>query len=119
MIYAVKMNGDRVELYDAQTGSYQRCVCSDAISATVQGNVVAVNKRDGRTEIYDADTILELQRFILVKKKFQAKEGFHDDLVMSLAIGFCLFNDKLGFRKLLYCTSFAQQQCNLLQHIVL
>lgn len=56
MIYAVKMNGDSVELYDAQTGSYQRTVCSDAISATVQGNVVAVNKRDGRTEIYDADT---------------------------------------------------------------
>ena len=27
--------------------------------------------------------------------------------------------DKLEFRKLLYCTSFAQQQCNLLQHIVL
>jgi hypothetical protein len=56
MIYAVKMNGDRVELYDAQTGSYQRSVCSNAISATVQGNVVTVNKKDGRTEIYDADT---------------------------------------------------------------
>lgn len=56
MIYAVKMNGDRVELYDAQTGFFQRCVCSNAISATVQGNVVAVNKKDGRTEIYDADT---------------------------------------------------------------
>jgi hypothetical protein len=56
MIYAVKMNGDRVELYDAQTGSYQRCICNDAISATVQGNVVSVNKRDGYVEIYDADT---------------------------------------------------------------
>lgn len=56
MIYAVKMNGDRVELYDAQTGSYQRYICSDAVSATVQGNVVSVNKRDGYVEIYDADT---------------------------------------------------------------
>ena len=56
MIYAVKMNGDCVELYDASTGSYQRSICSDAISASVQGNVVAVNKKDGRTEIYDADT---------------------------------------------------------------
>lgn len=56
MIYAVKMNGDRVELYDAQTGFYERCVCSDAISATVQGNVVTVNKKNGRTEIYNADT---------------------------------------------------------------
>lgn len=50
-----------------------------------------------KLEIYDADTILELQRFILVKKKFQAEEGFHDDLVMSLAIGFCLFNDIQNF----------------------
>lgn len=50
-----------------------------------------------KLEIYDADTILELQRFILVKKKFQAEEGFHDDLVMSLAIVFCLFNDIQNF----------------------
>ena len=50
-----------------------------------------------KLEIYDADTILELQRFILVKKKFQAEEGFHDDLVMSLAIAFCLFNDIQNF----------------------
>ena len=50
-----------------------------------------------KLEIYDSDTILELQRFILVKKKFQAEEGFHDDLVMSLAIGFCLFNDIQNF----------------------
>lgn len=56
MIYAVKMKGDSVELYDAQTGYYQRTVCSGAISATVQGNVVAVNKKNGYTEIYDADT---------------------------------------------------------------
>ena len=38
-----------------------------------------------------------MQRFILVKKKFQAEEGFHDDLVMSLAIAFCLFNDIQNF----------------------
>ena len=50
-----------------------------------------------KLEIYDSDTILELQRFILVKKKFQAEEGFHDDLVMSLAIAFCLFNDIQNF----------------------
>lgn len=50
-----------------------------------------------KLEICDADTILELQRFILVKKKFQAEEGFHDDLVMSLAIAFCLFNDIQNF----------------------
>lgn len=56
MIYAVKMNGDSVDLYNAQTGSFQRRVCSNAISATVQGNVVAVNTKDGSTDIYDADT---------------------------------------------------------------
>lgn len=50
-----------------------------------------------KLEIYDSDTILELQRFILVKKKFQAEEGFHDDLVMSLALGLCLFNDIQNF----------------------
>ena len=50
-----------------------------------------------KLEINDEDTIFELQRFVLLRKKFQAEDGFHDDLVMSLAIAFCLFNDINNF----------------------
>ena len=52
---------------------------------------------NNKLEINDADTIFELQRFVLLRKKFQAEDGFHDDLVMSLAIAFCLFNDINNF----------------------
>lgn len=52
---------------------------------------------NNKLEINDEDTIFELQRFVLLRKKFQAEDGFHDDLVMSLAIAFCLFNDINNF----------------------
>ena len=52
---------------------------------------------NNKLEINDGDTICELQRFVLLRKKFQAEDGFHDDLVMSLAIAFCLFNDINNF----------------------
>src|SRR5574344_22172 len=52
---------------------------------------------NNKLEIRDEDTIFELQRFVLVRKKFQAEDGFHDDLVMSLAIAFCLFNNINNF----------------------
>ena len=52
---------------------------------------------NNKLETNDADTIFELQRFVLLRKKFQAEDGFHDDLVMSLAIAFCLFNDINNF----------------------
>lgn len=52
---------------------------------------------NNKLEIRDEDTIFELQRFVLLRKKFQAEDGFHDDLVMSLAIAFCLFNNINNF----------------------
>lgn len=41
--------------------------------------------------INDNETIKELYTFILKNNKFQADDGFHDDMVMSLAIAFCIF----------------------------
>ena len=41
--------------------------------------------------INDNNTIKELFTFVLKGSKFQADEGFHDDMVMSLALAFCLF----------------------------
>ena len=55
---------------------------------------------NNKLEINDEDTIFELQRFVLLRKKFQAEDGFHDDLVMSLAIAFCLFNDINNFEEI-------------------
>ena len=41
--------------------------------------------------INDNNTIKELFTFILKNNKFQADDGFHDDMVMSLALAFCIF----------------------------
>ena len=38
----------------------------------------------GNLEIVDENTIFELSSFELINGKFQAKKGYHDDLVMSL-----------------------------------
>jgi hypothetical protein len=40
----------------------------------------------GRFEIYDYDTIHELNTFVYNKGKYQADDGEHDDLVMSMAL---------------------------------
>lgn len=56
MILVGKMNGDRAEIYNAETGSYQRSLCSDAVGVTVQGNIASVTKKNGRVEIYNAET---------------------------------------------------------------
>lgn len=39
---------------------------------------------DEKLEIYDEDTIEELNNFIMKHGKYQADEGYHDDLVMGL-----------------------------------
>ena len=47
--------------------------------------------------INDADTIFELERFIWSGSKYEATEGYHDDMVMSLAISFGIFNSVDNF----------------------
>ena len=47
--------------------------------------------------ICDNDTIKEFFTFILKKNKFQADDGFHDDMVMSLAIAMCIFSNTNNF----------------------
>ena len=48
-------------------------------------------------EVYDEDTIEQLFNFIEVNGKFQADEGYHDDLVLSLAFVFAPLIDVRGF----------------------
>lgn len=50
-----------------------------------------------KLEIVDKDTIKELFNFVLVNNKFQADNGKHDDLVMSLAICFAIFTSTKNF----------------------
>lgn len=47
--------------------------------------------------IYDNDTIKEFFTFILKGKKFQADDGYHDDMVMSLAVAMCIFSNTNNF----------------------
>lgn len=60
-------------------------------------NTLKMLVENGKLEIVDHDTIYELERFVNDGKKFAAMEGFHDDLVMALAISLCLFNDINNF----------------------
>lgn len=50
-----------------------------------------------KLDITDDSTIKELYRFILINNKYQADEGAHDDMVMSLAIVFAPFCNTKNF----------------------
>lgn len=67
---------------------------------------------NNRLKINDSKTISELYQFILINNKYQADEGSHDDLVMSLALCFAPFIDTNNFEdiKLLVNTIFSEQQ---------
>lgn len=52
---------------------------------------------NSKLKIYDRDTIEEFKRFIFIKNKFQADGGYHDDMVMSLAVIFTPFIDVKNF----------------------
>ncbi len=67
---------------------------------------------NNRLKINDSKTISELYQFILINNKYQADEGSHDDLIMSLALCFAPFIDTNNFEdiKLLVNTIFSEQQ---------
>jgi len=50
-----------------------------------------------KLEINDKSTINEFLQFIMVNQRFQADEGAHDDMVMSLAIVFAPFCNSKNF----------------------
>lgn len=52
---------------------------------------------NSKLEIHDEDTIKEFYTFILINNKYQADEGTHDDMIMSLALAFTLFNSTKNF----------------------
>lgn len=45
----------------------------------------------GNLELLDKETIDEFDTFILINGKYQAEDGYHDDMVMSLALVFAPF----------------------------
>lgn len=51
----------------------------------------------GKFDIRDKDTIEEFMHFILIDDKYQADDGYHDDMVMSLAITFAPFCETKNF----------------------
>ena len=69
---------------------------------------------NNRLKINDSKTISEFYRFVLVNNKYQADEGSHDDLIMSLALCFAPFIDTNNFEdiKLLISTIFDEEQEN-------
>jgi len=52
---------------------------------------------NNKLEINDKSTINEFFQFILLKNKFQADEGAHDDMIMSLALVFVPFCNAKNF----------------------
>ena len=56
-------------------------------------------------EINDSDTITEFFQFILINKKYQADEGCHDDMIMSLALTFAIFVDTKNFEDIIQLIS--------------
>jgi len=52
---------------------------------------------NSKLTVVDSRTIKEFQRFILINKKYQADNGAHDDMVMSLAMVFAPFCNMKNF----------------------
>jgi hypothetical protein len=50
-----------------------------------------------KLEINDKATISEFYQFILINNKFQADDGAHDDMIMSLALTFVPFTNSKNF----------------------
>lgn len=52
---------------------------------------------NGNLDVVDNDTIKEFFRFILINNKYQADQGAHDDMIMSLALVFVPFVNSKNF----------------------
>lgn len=52
---------------------------------------------NGKLQVNDRSTISEFFQFVLVNNKFQADEGCHDDMIMSLALTFVPFCNTENF----------------------
>lgn len=50
-----------------------------------------------KLKLHDAATISELFSFIKINDKYQAQEGAHDDMVMSIALAFAPFTNSRNF----------------------
>ena len=60
-------------------------------------NTLRLFSDNNKLEIHDSSTIKELFTFALINNKYQAQEGCHDDMVMSLALAFAPFTNAKNF----------------------
>lgn len=77
-----------------------------------------------KLKINDSKTIDELMQFILIKNKYQADEGAHDDMVMSLAMIFVPFCNTKNFENMkllvqeLYSESSTDERKSFSEHLI-
>jgi hypothetical protein len=66
MGYVAKLNNNWITIYDAQSGAIVRRFSADGVatSVSIQGNIVTVNKTNGWTDVYNADTGERINSFV-------------------------------------------------------
>ena len=57
-MYVVKVEGNHIKLYDANTGAFKRSISvpEGVVSAQIEGDLVNVTTKKGKVKIYDAKT---------------------------------------------------------------
>lgn len=71
-----------------RTNAKNRAMILDTLKLLIDNKRLAIN---------DKDTIKEFTTFVLKNNKFQADDGFHDDLIMALCIALAPFSDVKNF----------------------
>jgi len=87
--------------YDKQIGSSKRKKYPGFRTTTrTRKQILQTMKlfmENNKLEINDKSTISEFYQFILINNKFQADDGAHDDMIMSLALAFVPFCNSRDF----------------------
>ena len=71
-----------------RTNAKNRAMILDTLKLLIDNKRLIIN---------DKDTIKEFTTFVLKNNKFQADDGFHDDLIMALCIALAPFSDVKNF----------------------
>lgn len=74
-----------------RTNVRNRALILDVLKLLIDNQKLIVN---------DAETIKEFNTFVLKNNKYQADDGFHDDLIMALGIALALFGDSKNFENI-------------------
>lgn len=74
-----------------RTNVKNRALILDTLKLLVDNQKLIIN---------DINTIKEFNTFVLKNNKFQADDGFHDDMIMALCIALALFADAKNFENI-------------------